>query len=236
MSDSLQPHGLQHDRFPCPSPSPRACSNSRPSSQWCHSTISSSVNPFSSCLQSFPASGSFPKSQFFASGGQSIGVSASASVLPINIQDWFLLGLNGLILLSKGFSRDFSKITIQRHQFFGAQPSLWSNSHIHTWLLEKPQPWLHGPLLAKLFLCFLICCLGLSWFFLQGQMSFNFMAAVTIHSDFEAQENKICHCFYFFPFYLPSSDGTRSRNLVFFFLIFHNTLFTSRYPRYYVNV
>ena len=84
-----------------------------------------------------PASGSFPMSHLFTSGGQSIGVSASASVLPINIQNWFLLGLNGLILLSKGFSRDFSKITIQRHQFFGAQPSLWSNSHIHTWLLEK---------------------------------------------------------------------------------------------------
>ena len=97
MSDSLQPHGLQHTRLPCPSPTPRAYSNSRPSSWWCHPTISSSVIPFSSCPQSFPASGSFPISQFFTSGGQSIGVSASASTLPMNIQDWFPLGWTGWI-------------------------------------------------------------------------------------------------------------------------------------------
>ena len=95
MSDSLWPHGLKHARPPCPSPTPKACSNSCPSSQWCYTTISSSVVPFSSCLQSFPAPGSFPRSQFFASGGQNIGVSASASVLPMNIQDWFPLGLTG---------------------------------------------------------------------------------------------------------------------------------------------
>ena len=107
MNDSLWPHGLQHARLPCPSPAPRACSNSCPSSQWCHPT-SSSVIPFSSCLQSFPASGSFPVSQFFASGGQSIGVSASGSVLPLSIQFWFPLGLTGLISLqSKGLSRIF---------------------------------------------------------------------------------------------------------------------------------
>ena len=106
-----------------------------PLSRWCHPTISSSVAPLSSCPQSFPASGSFPVSQFFASSGQSIG--ASASVLPMNVQDWFPLGLTGLIsLLSKRFPRVFSS-TVQKHQFFGAQPSLWSNSHIHTWLLEK---------------------------------------------------------------------------------------------------
>ena len=99
MSDSLQPHGLQHSRLPCPSPTPKACSNSSPLSWWCHPTISSSVIPFSSCLQSFPASGSFPRSQFFTSGGQSIGVSALASVLPMNIQDWFPLRLTGLISL-----------------------------------------------------------------------------------------------------------------------------------------
>ena len=104
-SNSLWPHGLQHARPPCPSPTPGACSNSCPSSQWCHPTISSSVVPFSSCLQSFPASGSFPMSQLFASGGQSVGVSASASVLPMNIQDWFPLGWTGLILQSKGLSR-----------------------------------------------------------------------------------------------------------------------------------
>ena len=116
-----------------------ACSNSCPSSRCCRPTISSSVIPFSSCLQSFPASGSFPKSQFFASGGQSIGASASASVLPMNIQDWFPLGLTGWISLqSKGPLRVFFNTTVQKHQFFSAQLSLQSNSHIHTWLLEKP--------------------------------------------------------------------------------------------------
>ena len=138
MSDSLWPHGLQQARPPCPPPPPRACSDSCPLSQWYHPTISSFVIPFS-CLQSFPSSGSFPTSQFFTSGGQSIGVSASASVLPMNIQDWFPLGLTGFISLhSKGLSRVFSNITDQIHQFFGTRPSLWSNSHIHTWLLERP--------------------------------------------------------------------------------------------------
>ena len=139
MSDSLWPHGLQHARLPCPSPTSRAYSNSCPSSHWCHPTISSSVVSFSSHLQFFPASGSFPMSQFFTSGGQSIGVSASVSVLPMNIQDWFPLGLTGWISLqSKGLSRVFSNNIAQMHQFFSAQLSLWSNSPIHTWLLEKP--------------------------------------------------------------------------------------------------
>ena len=112
VSDSLWPHGLQHATLPCPSPTPRACSHSCPSSQWCHPTISSSVIPFSSCFQSFPAPGSFPMSQFFASGGQSIGASASAAVFPMNIQDQFLLGWTGSIsLLSKGLSRVFSSIS-----------------------------------------------------------------------------------------------------------------------------
>ena len=125
VSNSLRPHGLQHTRLPCPSPTPGACSNSCPSSQWWHPTISSSVVPFSSCLQSFPASGSFPMSQFFTSCGQSTGVSVSASVLPMNIQDWFLLGLNGLIsLLSKGLSRVFSSTTVWKHQFLDTQLSL----------------------------------------------------------------------------------------------------------------
>ena len=138
MSDSLQPHGLQHTRFPCPSPTPGACANSCPSSLWCHLTISSSVIPFSSSLQSFQASGSFQMSQFFTSDGQNIGGSASASVLPMNIQDWFPLGWTGWISLqSKGLSRVFSSTTVQKHQFFGTQLSLESNSHIHTWLLEK---------------------------------------------------------------------------------------------------
>ena len=125
MSNSLQPHGLQHARLPSSSPAPGACSNSCPSSQWCPPTILSSVTPFSSCLQSFPTSGSFPMSQFFASGGQSIGVSASASVLAMSIQDWFPLRLTGLISLqSKGISRVFPNTTVGKHQFFGAQLSL----------------------------------------------------------------------------------------------------------------
>ena len=125
MSNSLWTHGLQHTRPPCPSPPPRVYLNSYPSSWWCHPTISSSVIPFSSHLQSFPTSGSFQMSQFFASGCQSIGVLASASVLPMNIQDWFLLGLTGWISLqSKGLSRVSSNTTVQVHQFFGAQLSL----------------------------------------------------------------------------------------------------------------
>ena len=125
MSDSLWPHGLQHTRPSCPSPTPRACSNSHPLNRWCHLTISSSVVTFSSCLQSFPASESFPVSHFFASGGQSIGVSASVSVLPMNSQDWFPLGLTGWISLqSKGLSGVFPNTTVQKCQFFGAQLSL----------------------------------------------------------------------------------------------------------------
>ena len=124
MSNSSWPHGLQHARPPCPSPTPGVYPNSCPLSWWCHATISSSVIPFSSCLQSFPASGSFQMSQLFTSGGQSIGVSASASVLPMNIQDWFPLGWTGWILLSKGLSRVFSNTAIQKHQFFSSQLSL----------------------------------------------------------------------------------------------------------------
>ena len=125
LSHSLGPHGLQHTRLPCPSPAPGVCSNSSTSSQWCHPAISSSVVPFSSCLQSFPVSGSFPMSQFFTSGGQSIGVSASASVLPVNIQDWFPLGWTDWISLeSKRFSRVFTNTTVQKHQLLGAQLSL----------------------------------------------------------------------------------------------------------------
>ena len=139
MSDSLRPHGLQHTRLPCHSPSSRAHSNSCLLSWWCYPTISSSVVPFSSCLESFPASRSFLMSQFFMSGGQSIGVSASASVLPKSIQKLFPLGLTGLNSLQfKELSRLFSKTTVQKDQFFSAQPSLWSDSHNHTQLLEKP--------------------------------------------------------------------------------------------------
>ena len=139
VSDSLRPQELRHARLPCPSPTPRAYSNSCLSSWWSHPTISTSVVPFSSHLQSFPASGSFPVSQFFASGGQSIRVSASASVLPMTIQDWFPLELTGLIFLQcRGLSRVFSNTTVQNHPFFSVQLSLSLNSHIHTWPLEKP--------------------------------------------------------------------------------------------------
>ena len=138
VSDSLRPHESQHARPPCPWPTPRVHSNSHPSSQWCHPAISSSVVPFS-CPQSLPASESFPMSQLFAWGGQSTGVSAWASVLPKNTQDWFPLEWTGWISLqSKGLSRVFSNTTLQKHQFFSAQPSSQSNSHIHTWPLEKP--------------------------------------------------------------------------------------------------
>ena len=133
VSDSLLPHGLQHARLPYPLPTPRACSNSCPLSWWCHPTISSSVGPFSSRLQSFPASGFFLMSQLFTSGGQSIG--ASASNIPVNIQDWFPLGLTCLISLqSKGLSRVFSNTTVQKHQFFGTQPSLWSGSYVRPYM------------------------------------------------------------------------------------------------------
>ena len=121
VSDSLQPRELQHARPPCPSPTPGVYPNSYPLSWWCHLTISSSVVPFSSCLQSFPASGSFQMSQLFTSGGQNIGVSASASVLSMNIQDWFPLGWTGWIsMLFKGLAKVFSNTTVQKHQFFGA--------------------------------------------------------------------------------------------------------------------
>ena len=139
LSNFLRPQGLQHTKLPCPSQTPGPCSNSCPLSQWCHPNISSSVIPFSSCLQSFPASRSFPLSQLFASGGQSIGASASALVLPMSIQYEFPLDLTVLISLQpKGLSRVFDSTTIQKHHIFSTQLSLWSNSHNCTWLLEKP--------------------------------------------------------------------------------------------------
>ena len=139
VSDSLRPHELQHARPPCPSPTPGVPSDSHLSSQWCHPAISSSVIPFSSCPQSFPASESFPMSQLFAWHSHRIGVSALASVLPKNTQDWSFLEWTGWISLqSKGLSRVFSNTTLQKHQFFGTQPSSQSNFHIHPWPLEKP--------------------------------------------------------------------------------------------------
>ena len=145
----LQPYWLEHARPPYSSPAPWTCSHSCPSSRWCHPAISSSVGPFSSCPQSFPAPGSFPMSQFLTSGGQSIGVSASTSALPMNIQDWSPLGLTGLISLqSKGLSRVFSITTVWKHQFFGTQPFLQSNSHdsvIRIRLMASPTSQIRNP-------------------------------------------------------------------------------------------
>ena len=139
VSDSLQPHESQHARPPCPSPTPRVHPNPCPSRRWCYPAISSSVIPFSFCPQSFPASESFPMSQLFAWGGQSIGVSASTPILPMNTQDWSPLGWTGWISLqSKGLSRVFSNTTVQKHQFVSTQLSSQSNSQIHPWPLEKP--------------------------------------------------------------------------------------------------
>ena len=133
MSDFLWSHGLQHARLPCSSLSPRGCSASCPLSRWCYLTISSSATSYSPFPFNLSQHQCFPMSRLFTSGSQSIGASASGSVLPMNIRGWFPLGLTSL--LSKGFSRVFSSTTVQKHQFFGAQPSLWFNSHIHTWLL-----------------------------------------------------------------------------------------------------
>ena len=142
VSDSWRPHESQHARPPCPTPTPGVHSDSRPSSQWCHPAISSSVVPFSFCPQSLPASESFPMSHLLAWGGQSTGVSALASFLPKKSQGLSPSECIGWISLqSKGLSRVLSSITVQKHQFCGAQPSLWSNFHIHTWLLKK-KPWL----------------------------------------------------------------------------------------------
>ena len=139
VSDSLRPHESQHARAPCPSPTPGVHPDSCPSSQWCHPAISSSLVPFSSCPQSLPASGSFPKSQLFTWGGQSTGVSASASVPPMNTQDWSPLEWTGWISFqSKELERVFSNTTVQKHQFFSAQLSWQSSSHIHSRPLEKP--------------------------------------------------------------------------------------------------
>ena len=160
MFNSLVSHGLQHASLPCPSLSPRICSNSCPLSWWCHSTISSSVNPFSSWSQSFPASGSFPMSQLFSSAGQHIEASASASVIPMDIKEWFPLGLTCLIALkSKGLSRVFSSTTIWKHQFFGVQPSLCQLTSL--WVTIGKTIALTRWTFVSIVIS-LLCCLGLS--------------------------------------------------------------------------
>ena len=216
MSDSLQSIRLQHARLPCPS-----LSQSLVKLMSIESVMPSNYlilcHPLLVLPSVFPSIRVFSTESVLHIWCPNSGTSASASVIPMNIQGWFPLELTGLISLqSKGLSRVFSNITVQKHQFFGTQTSLWSNSHIHTWLLEKPYLWLYRPLLAKWCLCFLIHCLICHSFPSKEQVSFNFMAAVTICRDFGAQENKICHCFYFFPFYLPWSDETVCHDLSFF--------------------
>ena len=204
MSDSLQPHGLQHARLPCPSPTPGACSNSYPLSRWCHPTISSSVILFSSCLQSFPASGSFPVSQFFTSGGQSIEASASALVLPVNIQNWFPLGWAGLISLqSKGFSSLFqyhsSKASILWGsaffivQLFHPPMTIGKTITLTIWIFVGKVMSLLFNMLSRLVIAFLPRSKHLLISWLQSPF------AVIL----DPPENKVSHCFHCFPIYLP---------------------------------
>ena len=218
MSQSLRPHGLQHARLPCPAPSPRTCSNSYLWSWWCHPTISSSVVPFSSRLQSFPASGSFPKSRLFTSDGQSIGASVSASVPSMNIQGWFPLELTGLIFLQfKGILRVFSNTILQKHKSFGAQPSLWPNSHIHTYMTTGKTVALTRQIFVGKVMSLIFNILSrLVTAFLPRSKYLLISWLQSPCSDFGAQEYKICYCFLFLPFYLPWSDGTRCHDLNFF--------------------
>ena len=214
MSNSLRRHELQHAKPPCPSPTPRVHSNSHPSSWSCHPAISSSVVPFSSCPQTLPASESFPMSQLFTWGGQSTGVSASASVLPTNTQDWSPLGWTDWISLqSKGLSRVFSNTTVQKHLFLGAQLSSQFNSHIHTWLLEKTIALTRWTFVDKVMSLLFNMLSRLVTFLPRSKRLL--ISWVTICSDFGAQKNKVSHCFHCFPIYLPWSDGTRCYDLSF---------------------
>ena len=220
MCNSLQPHGLLHARPPCTLPTPGIYSNSCPLSWWCYPTISSSVIPFSSCLQSFPASGSFPMSQFFAYIGayigQSIGASVSASVLPMNIQDWFPLGWTGWIFLqSMGLSRVFSNTTVQRHQFFGAQLSLSSNSHNHTWLLGKTIPLTRWTFVGKVISLLFNMLSTLVITFLPRSKRLLISWLKSPSAVILKPPKIVCHCFYCFPICLPWSDGTRCHDLCF---------------------
>ena len=225
MIDSFRIHVSQRARIPCPSPSPRVCWNSCPLILWCCPTISCSLPAFSSCLQSFPASGSFPMSQFFTSGGQSIGASASGSVLSVNIQGWFTSGLTGVISLQlKGHSRVLSTA------LFKSINSLVSAF----FMVELSHPYMAtGKNIALTIQTFVDKVMSLIFnmlsrysFSSKKQMSFNCMAAVTICSDFGAQENKVCHCFHCFPIYLPWSDGTECHDVHFFECWILSQLFT----------
>ena len=218
MSILLQPHRLEHSRLPCPSVYPRVCSNSCPLSQWCRPTISFSITPFSSCPQSFPESKSFPMSQLFALGDHSIGTSASVSVLPMNIQGWF--PLTGLISLqSKGLSRVFSSTRVGRHESFSAQHSLWFNSHLYM-TTGKTLVLTIGTFVSKIMALLSNTLSRLVIAFLPRNKCLNFMATVTVCSDFGAQENKVCHCFHFFPIYPHEVMGPDAMIFIFWMLSF----------------
>ena len=234
MSNSLEPHGLQHARPPCPSATPGVYSNSCPLSRWWHPTISSSVVPFS-CLPSFPASGSFQMNQLFASGGQSIGVSASSSVLPMNIQHWFPLGWTGWIsLMSKGLL--FAVKSLLQHHSSKAS-ILWL---LAFFIVQLSHPYMTtGKTIAfttKTFadkvMSLLVNMLSrlVITFLPRSKRFFNFMAAVTICSDFGAQKNKLCHCFHCFPIYLPWSDETRCNIFVLEMLRFKQLFHSPHVP------
>ena len=216
ISNSLRPHGLQHTRLPCSSPSPRACLNWCPSSRWCHPTISS-CRPFLLLPSIVPSIRVFLMSWLFASGGQRIGVSASASVLPMNSQDWFPLGWTGWIFLqSKGLSRVFSNTTVQKHQFFSAQFSLWSNSplYITTGKTKALTRWTFaGKVMSLLFN--MKYRLVIAFFPRSKRLLISWLQSPSA-VIFGAQENKVSHCFPCFPIYLPWSDGTRCHDLRFF--------------------
>ena len=215
MSDSLQPHALQHARLPYPLPTPRAYSNSCPLSQWCHPTISSSVVPFSSCLQSFPASGSFPMSQLFTSGGQRIGVSVSASVLPMNIQDWFPLGWLDLIAVQGTLKslpqHHSSKASVLRHSaFFIVQLS-------HPYMTTgKTKALTRRTFVGKVMFCFfnMLSRLVITFLPRSKHLLISWLQSPST-VILEPPKNEVCHCFHCYPIYLPWSDGTRCHDLSF---------------------
>ena len=222
-------------QLPCPTLSPGICSNSCPLSQWCYPTISFFADPFSFCIQSFPVLGYFPMSCVFTSGGQSIGASISLSVLPMNIQSWFTLGLTGLVFQSKGSSRVFSSNHSLKASVSSVLTLLYDSTLTCINDYWKKTSWTIQTFVGKVISLLLDMP---SWFviafFSKEQLSFNFMAAVTIYSDFGSKENKICHCFHFFPIYFPWNSHTRCHDLSFFerwdsSQLFHSLLsFSSR--------
>ena len=213
MSNSLQSHGLQHARLPCPSPTPRACSNSCPSNQWCHPPISSSVIPFSSCLQSFPASGTLPMSRLFALGGQSIGASASASVLLMYIQDWFPLGLTGLIsLLSKGLSSllqyHSSKALILQHSAFFMVQLLHQYMTTGKTVIFDYMDYMDYMVSKVMSLIFNMLSRFVYFFFFSRNKHLLISWLQSPSAVIFCKENKVCHCFHFFLIYFPWSIWT----------------------------